>query len=222
MKPGSKIPAAQTAADATLAIWKLSHGIALRPAMSGTTARKGPKKRPDEDGEHSPLLEESHTARNEIGIAGERPRPQHAVLEVKGQPVGQPIADNGAERRSEPHRPEAELGGCDQTADAKKDARRRNQQGHEGEGFAKGQNENDRNAPGLMVVHEGDRRSHEIVHFDASFGHGRTPARGGSDHLGTDIAQKRAEKKNADRAKEQLSKLRARGFRSTKIPAFQT
>src|SRR6185437_8747991 len=101
------------------------------PATSGTEARNGPKKRPMKI-PNAPLLHKGFTARNEVGMARQRPVMGDGVFELEPDPIRQPVAERGAERGRDPYRPEADAARPDQRADRHQRAPGRDQQRDEG------------------------------------------------------------------------------------------
>ena len=90
--------AAQTKAEVTLAIWNCQNGISKMPATSGTTARKGPKKRPMKMPGMPQRLHEALAARDHLRMTRQRPDAGDRIFELKTHPIRQPVAKRGAER----------------------------------------------------------------------------------------------------------------------------
>ena len=70
--------------------------------------------------------------------------------EVPAEPIGNPVAEHRAKCRREPDRPEPDIGGTDQPADAKQQGGRWQQQRDECQRFPEGKQENNRGGPGFV------------------------------------------------------------------------
>ncbi len=81
--PNSSKAADQTKAEVKLANWKSQYGISKIPAASGTEARNGPEKPPDENAGHAPVLHEGFAARQHVRIARQRPHLRDVFLVLK-------------------------------------------------------------------------------------------------------------------------------------------
>src|SRR5262249_32762337 len=69
-------------------------------------------------------------------------------------PIGQPIAERGADRTGDPNRPEIEIAVTDQDADSDQRRPGRNKQGNECKRLAEGESENNGRRPRLMEPHK--------------------------------------------------------------------
>ena len=148
--PSVSSTAAQTNAELKLATWKRQYGIANTPATSGTEARSGPEKRPMKIAERAPFADERLARRNDGRMLRQRPHVIDAIFELQADPVRQPVAERGADRAGDPDRPEIEIAGADDRADADQRRPGRDQQRNEGERLGKAQHEHDRRRPDLM------------------------------------------------------------------------
>ncbi len=90
-------------------------------------------------------------------MARQRPHMRDRRTKLDSDPIGQPVADRSPERARDPDRPEAEIAGGDQHADADERRPGRDQQRDEGERLAEGQEKYDRRCPRLVDAHEFDQ-----------------------------------------------------------------
>ena len=72
-----------------------------------------PREAADEDRERAPLPDERLARRNDGRMLRQRPHVIDAVFELEADPVGQPVAERGADRARDPDRPEVEIAGAD-------------------------------------------------------------------------------------------------------------
>ena len=167
--PNSSSAPDQTSAETKLAIWKRQYGISKIPAASGTEARKRSEKPANEDAGHTPFSHEGFAARQQVGIARQRPHLRDVLLVAEAEPVGDPVAKRSAKPARQPDRPEADAADADQRADRDQRSPGRNQQRDEGEQFAEGQQQHDRGRPDLMVAHEVSQSARKIFHVSNAF-----------------------------------------------------
>jgi hypothetical protein len=91
-----------------------------------------------------------------------------AFLEIDANHVGQPIAQDGADHRSAPDRPEAQARAADQSADAYKHNGRRDEEGHDCKRLGKAECRNDERRPALMSLGKGDHVGAIVFNIDIS------------------------------------------------------
>nr|ALS89197.1 MetaGeneMark_Unknown Function [uncultured bacterium] len=140
------------------AIWKRQNGISNIPATSGTEARNGPEKRPMKMPSAPHFLMKASPLRDQVRIFRQRPDVLHGVFELPADPVGQPVAQRGADRTGDPDRPEIEVARTDQRADQDQRSPGRNQQRNERQRFHEREREHDRRGPDLMEARKIDDR----------------------------------------------------------------
>ena len=88
------MPVDHTRADATLAIWNGTSGIAQIPAASGTADLSGPKKRPRNMPSGAPLPEEGLASWQQIGMPRQWPKSGYRVLVVITEPIRKPVTEH--------------------------------------------------------------------------------------------------------------------------------
>ena len=80
MSPVVSSTAAHTKAEVKFAIWNRQNGISKMPAISGTEARSGPKKRPMKMPSHAPFLHEGFALGDQVRVLRQRPDVLHACI----------------------------------------------------------------------------------------------------------------------------------------------
>ena len=153
----------------------------------GTLARKGPEKRPITIAQTPHRLKNSWPFSQQLGMVFQRPHRLDLLVVVVAQPVGQPIAERGADGRRRHDGPEDQrIGGADDRANTDQHGPERQDQRDERQRFAERQHEHDERRPVGM-------QTHEVQHRVRKFGQprhrllprlphaGPSKARGGAD-----------------------------------------
>ena len=139
------------------------------PAASGTEARSGPKKRPMKIEGTPHFLHEGLAARQDLGVARQRPHLGDVLLVPVAEPVGDPVAERRTNAAGQPDRPEADAADADQRADRDQRTPGRHQQRDERKRFAECQHQHDRGGPNLIVAHEISQSARKILHVLNAF-----------------------------------------------------
>src|SRR5215471_17022040 len=127
------------------------------PENAGDQRNRGaqrPEKTADEDRKRPPALHERFTLGQQFGMARQRPHVRDWRPKLDADPVGQPVTERGSDRPRNPNRPEIEIAGADQDADADQRRPCRNEQRNECKRFAEGERKNNRRRPRLVDTHK--------------------------------------------------------------------
>src|ERR1700730_3085665 len=81
----------------------------------------------DKDAGYAPVFHKGLAARQYLGIARQRPYLRDLFLVFEAEPVGDPVAEGGANPAGNPDRPEADAAGADQRPDGDQRAPGRDQ-----------------------------------------------------------------------------------------------
>ena len=98
------------------------------------------------------MADKAFPTRDEARILAERPQGLEAIAIEAAGPVGELVAEHGADRGGKKDRPKLEMPGADQHARADQDRRRRDEKAKNQNGFAKGNEKDERCRPARMVT----------------------------------------------------------------------